>query len=160
VCFGRWAASYCVRPNEYVNETALKCCTATDKRWNRKEVSRGSSVDKENRRPSSEMKSWHTWLMGPMISKAIGKKRCTRENISMCLSSLRVAAAAATDAARTDGMARYEAATVFVTVHTRWRCGPTPRNRGQTIWSFTVRPSQPVRRFNWGNSGPCHCAPN
>jgi len=34
----------------------------------------------------------------------------------MYLSSLRVAAASAADAARTDDMARYEAATVFVTV--------------------------------------------
>jgi len=43
---------------------------------------------------------------------------------SMYLSSLRVAAASAADAARTDDMARYEAATVFVTVHLRWPCGP------------------------------------
>jgi len=34
----------------------------------------------------------------------------------MYLSSLRVAAASAADAARTDDMTRYEAATVFVTV--------------------------------------------
>ena len=53
--------------------------------------------------------------MGPMISKAIGKKRCTRDN-SVYLLSLRVAAASAADAARTDDVARYEAATVFVTV--------------------------------------------
>ena len=38
-------------------------------------------MDEEIRPPSSEMKSWPTWLMGPMISTAIGKKRFARENI-------------------------------------------------------------------------------
>jgi len=44
---GRRAASNCVRPNEYVNETALKRCAATDRLSNRNEVSRGSSVEKD-----------------------------------------------------------------------------------------------------------------
>jgi len=35
--------------SEYVNETALKRCTATDRRWNRKEVLRGSPLDEEIR---------------------------------------------------------------------------------------------------------------
>jgi len=42
----------------------------------------------------------------------------------MYLSFVRMAAASATDAAQTDDMARYEAATVFVTVTSQVRCGP------------------------------------
>jgi len=37
-------------------------------------------------------------------------------------------------------------------------CGVATSHRAKE-W-FTVRPCQPVRLFNWGNSGPCHCAPN
>jgi len=48
--FCRWTISLDDDDDEYVDET-------TDRRWNRKEVSRGSSVDEEIRTPSSEMKS-------------------------------------------------------------------------------------------------------
>ena len=65
----------------------------------------GRRYMKKSGAPSSEMKSWPTWLMGPIVSNASGKNRCTRD-ISAYLSSFRVAAASAADAAQTDDVAK------------------------------------------------------
>jgi hypothetical protein len=70
----------------------------TDNLWNKKQVSRGSSVEAEIRWPSSEMNSCPARLIGPMVSKARGKKRWVLE-ISAYFVSLRCAADSAAEAA-------------------------------------------------------------
>ena len=84
-------------------------------RWKRKLVSRGSSVEAEIRWPNCDMKSWPAPFMGPIVSKANGKKRYVLE-ISAYFSSFLKAAASTAEAAFADVRVTYEAATVSVTV--------------------------------------------
>jgi hypothetical protein len=61
------------------------------------------------------VKSWPAPLMGPIVSKASGKKRYASV-MSAYFSSFRRAAASAAEAAFADDWVTYEAATVSVTV--------------------------------------------
>jgi len=69
----------------------------------------------------------------------------------MYLSSLRVAAATEADAARTDDMARYEAATVFVTVTSQVALRPS--RQGIEVKSSVRLPSDFVSPFGSLNEG-------
>jgi len=60
--------------NVSARQAALKRWTATDKRWNRKVVSRGSLVTSVERLPIWATNSWALTLKGPSVSKATGKK--------------------------------------------------------------------------------------
>ena len=52
---------------------------STDKRWNRKVVSRGSVVTSVERLPIWATNSWALTLKGPSVSKATGKKSCVNK---------------------------------------------------------------------------------
>jgi len=52
--------------------TPLKRWMVTEMRWNKNEVSRGSSVNREIRWPRLLMNSSPTTLMGPSVSNANG----------------------------------------------------------------------------------------
>jgi hypothetical protein len=69
----------CILPNELVKQTPLKHLTATERRWKRKDVSRGPSVIRVSLWPKAEMNSEPTWFIGPKVSKAIGKKWRVRQ---------------------------------------------------------------------------------
>jgi len=57
---------------------ALNRLTATDKRWNKKVVSRGSVVASVKRLPICVRNSWALTLMEPSVSRATGKKSCVQ----------------------------------------------------------------------------------
>ena len=63
-----------------LKQIALKHWIVNDKRWNKKAISRMSSVQAEIRRPSVLKKSTPFELMGPNVSKAIGMKVCVWAN--------------------------------------------------------------------------------
>ena len=59
--------------NVSARHAALNRWTATDKRWNKKVVSRGSVVASVKRLPMCARNSWALTLMGPSVSMATGK---------------------------------------------------------------------------------------
>src|SRR6218665_2263386 len=62
------------------NATALKRWTLMHRRWQRKEDSLGSPVDRVRSRARSEIKSMPVLLMGPNVSRARGMKTCVLES--------------------------------------------------------------------------------
>jgi len=60
--------------NVSARHAALKRWTATDKRWNKNVVSRGSVVCSVKRLPIFAKNSWVLTLMGPSVSSATRKK--------------------------------------------------------------------------------------
>jgi len=60
--------------NVSARQAALNRWTATDKRWNKKVVSRGSVVASVKRLHICARNSWALTLMGPSVSRATGKK--------------------------------------------------------------------------------------
>jgi len=62
-------------PNELQKQTELKRWIDNDRRWKRKEDSRGSSETRERRWPNEERKSRPAWFIYPKVSKASGEKR-------------------------------------------------------------------------------------
>jgi len=74
VCLG-WSKNWTGRiPKEWQRQTEQERLIATDRRWNRKDVSRGSSKTRKRRWRKDERKSQHAWWNGPKVSNAGGKK--------------------------------------------------------------------------------------
>ena len=59
--------------NVSARQAALNRWMATDKRWNKKAVSRGSVVASVKRLPICARNSWALTLVGPSVSRATGK---------------------------------------------------------------------------------------
>src|SRR6218665_1944869 len=114
------------------NATALKRWTLIDSRWNRKEDSLGSPVDRVSSRARSEIKSMPVLLMGPNVSRASGMKTCVLES-SWYLACFLVAAASAAAPAVVDLLAIYDAARVSATVASH-----SPWYQGDAVWSFAI----------------------
>jgi len=114
VCLG-WSKNWAGRlPKEWQKQTELKRWIATDRRWNRKDVSRGSSETRKRRWPRDERNSQHAWLIGPKVSIARGK-RSALGNVRVFL-LFRVAAASAAESVHDALLLKSEAATLSVKV--------------------------------------------
>jgi len=70
--------------NVYARHAALNRWMATDKRWNKKVVSRGSVVASIKRLPVCVRNSWALTLMGPSVSRATGKKSWVPMRAVLC----------------------------------------------------------------------------
>jgi len=66
--------------NVSARQAALNRWTATDRRWKRKAVSRGSVVTSVKRLPICARNSWALALTGPRVSRATGKKSWVQQS--------------------------------------------------------------------------------
>jgi len=69
--------------NVFARQAALNRWTATDKRWKKKTVSRGSVVTSVKRLPICVRNSWALELTRPRVSMATGKRSWVRQSIHL-----------------------------------------------------------------------------